>query len=176
MSKLQREETRLKALINIARPALVSSVETKIFSTSTVGNKKKKDDVFISDSQPAAKSETGSDETTAIIETITSLEDAMPAPPVPTTARIEKSSALSANVLSRPGTSKVPKQPKLDVVKPTEEASVGQPDHSEGASESQKIGLVIRKRKKKGAERHESEVIVGYILLILGKFQNCYLL
>ena len=100
----------------------------------------------------------------------------MPAPPVPTTASIEKSSALSANVLSRPGTSKVPKQPKLDVVKPTEEASVGQPDHSEGASESQKIGLVIRKRKKKGAERHESEVIVGYILLILGKFQNCYLL
>lgn len=151
MSQLQREETRLKALLNIARPAGFSSKESSVISAD-VENKLQSNHCISMDDKVEPK--TGREESTsstsvAIAEKSRTLEDrSMQASPANwKDDNMTNSSTPSENTFSCPANSKTPKQPKKEISKLVE---------VEQSADNEKIGLVIRKRKKKG---HETEVI-----------------
>nr|CAG4636820.1 EOG090X026V [Ceriodaphnia reticulata] len=152
LSQLQREETKLKALIKIARPAVVSPVEAAIFSLA-VESEVRCDSTSVHNitktvHQPDPEQSTP----VAIGEKSKTIED-LSMQGSPTNFKPDKTSSLttSEKLSSCPVTTNT--LVKKDILKPMEV------EQSEGPRDDEKIGLVIRKRKKKGAERNKTEDI-----------------
>nr|CAG4650782.1 EOG090X026V [Simocephalus serrulatus] len=150
LNQLQREETRLKTLVKIARPSITMVPPVKVPLIST-----------ISDKQTEEKSSTSVCERTE--QEVDSTENPVDA----TEEKTSKNITTPLKSVQTPKTSDVRitdtqpltfKQPKEKGLPEKTEAAFSRPaDQSSAQGDSERVGLVIRKQKKRGINKSKTE-------------------
>ncbi|XP_046443057.1 kanadaptin-like isoform X1 [Daphnia pulex] len=137
LGELQREETRLKALLKIARPAVLSSSEILSVNTVTESRVESKLKVL---SQEKLEREVDSEKSVSSEPVLT----------VPVVSVISSEDGIPGSDVSKKHLPNLKEETLLEA--PTCEVD----QFSEGKSNNEKIGLVIRKKRKKDLKKVES--------------------